>query len=673
MTAKKMTVEGFLEEFLQRHEQMKDRPFCWVLGSGASVQSGILTGGALVKRWLEDIHRQDDFSKQPIEKWATAENLDIPGFEYHKAASFYPYIYQRRFRHFKEHGYAFLEKAMEHAEPSFGYSVLAQIMAVTEHSVAVTTNFDNLVADALSIYTRTFPLVCGHESLTGYIRPNPRRPLVAKIHRDLLLQPFSNPDEIANLSEEWKAALKRIFSRFAPIVIGYGGNDGSLMGYLKEAEAIDGGIFWCHLDGETVDQAIHEVVERHRGRLVPIAGFDELMIQLQEKLKLPSALPELERAHKKRSAEYQKSFEYLNAKLSKKADTEEAEEARKPVREAAKAAAERFGAEESWWAWNLKAQSESDPEKKEEIYRAGLRQFTQSAELTGNFADFMTDVRKNHDEAEKLYRKALELDPNNAVNTGNFANFMTQVRKNYDEADRLYRRALELDPNHAGNTGNFANFMTHVRKNYDEAERLYRRALELDPNHAIIMGNFAIFMTDVRKNHEEAEKLYRRALELDPNNALNTGNFANFMTHVRKNYDDAERLYRRALGLDPDEANGAGNYTGFLVARGRLEEAAEMAKRARGVNKGETNQLAAEIALYSAILSRLKGDDAAEPLEELRSLFQKGFERNAWNFDDVLAVAQVRLSLPEYEMFSDLAHRILDDRDIPSSAPSTTF
>ena len=215
--------------------------------------------------------------------------------------------------------------------------------------------------------------------------------------------------------------------------------------------------------------------------------------------------------------------------------------------------------------------------------------------------------------------------------------------------------------------------MTYVRKNHEEAEKLYRRALELDPNHARNTGNFANFMTQFRKNHDEAERLYRKALELDPNRAIVTGNFAVFMLHVRKNYDEAEKLYRRALELDPNYAIGAGNYTGFLVARGRLDEAAEMATRARALNKGQTNQLAAEIALYSAILSRLKGDDAAEPLEELRSLFQKGFERNAWNFDDVLAVAQVRLSLPEYEMFSDLAHRILDDGDIPSSAPSTTF
>jgi hypothetical protein len=58
---------------------------------------------------------------------------------------------------------------MSHAEQSYGYSVLAQIMASHQHKVAVTTNFDNLIADPISIYTDDFPLVCGHESLTGFL------------------------------------------------------------------------------------------------------------------------------------------------------------------------------------------------------------------------------------------------------------------------------------------------------------------------------------------------------------------------------------------------------------------------------------------------------------------------------------------------------------------------
>lgn len=372
MPAQKITIEGFLDEFVQRHEQMTDRPFCWVLGSGASFQSGIPTGGALATQWLKEIHKMEDFQQLPIEDWATAKNLGIPGFEFARVANFYPWIYQRRFRDYKEQGYAFLEKVMDHAEPSFGYSVVAQIMANTHHKVAITTNFDNLVADALSIYTRIFPLVCGHESLTGYIRANLRRPLVAKIHRDLLLAPMSNPEEIAQLPIEWTAALEKIFERFTSIVIGYGGNDGSLMGFFKTLDPIEGGIFWCFRDGSTIDPKIHEVVERHRGRLVPIAGFDEVMLQLQERLQLPFLLPQLQSLNEKRVADYQIQFAALAAALRKPAESPVAEEARKPARKAAEAAVERL-AKEKWWAWQLKADAEPDPTKKEAIFRIASR------------------------------------------------------------------------------------------------------------------------------------------------------------------------------------------------------------------------------------------------------------------------------------------------------------
>ena len=205
----------------------------------------------------------EDLKSLPIEDWATHENLGIPDFDYSRAESFYPWIYQRRFRDYKEQGYAFLEAVMDNREPSFGYSVLAQVMAETEHKVAITTNFDNLLADALSIYTRVFPLVCGHESLTGYIRPNLRRPLVAKIHRDLLLAPLSNPDEVALLPGEWATALTKILQRFTPIVIGYGGNDGSLMGFLNNLAPIER---WCLL---VLSRWQHDRAEDSRGRRTP--------------------------------------------------------------------------------------------------------------------------------------------------------------------------------------------------------------------------------------------------------------------------------------------------------------------------------------------------------------------------------------------------------------------
>jgi hypothetical protein len=148
--------------------------------------------------------------------------------------------------------YAFLENAMADKEPSYGYSVLAQILAHTRHQVVITTNFDNLVGDALSIYTRTFPFICGHESLTSFVRPDLRHPLIAKIHRDLLLEPINTSEGTAALSPRWIKALSEIFTFYTPIVLGYGGNDGSLMDFLSSLKRpVTGGLFWCHrIDSE---------------------------------------------------------------------------------------------------------------------------------------------------------------------------------------------------------------------------------------------------------------------------------------------------------------------------------------------------------------------------------------------------------------------------------------
>ena len=459
MAAKTITVQGFLSEFVRQDKNMPDRPFCWILGSGASVQSGIPTGGKLALDWLKELHELEDFQKQPLEKWATEKNLGIKGFSFENAASFYPWIYQRRFHDDPDAGYAFLEKAMDAAEPSYGYSVLAQIMAGTTHKAAITTNFDNLIADALSIYTDAFPLVCGHESLTGYIRAKLRRPLVAKIHRDLLLHPMSDPGEIEKLSDGWDGALKRVLDNSTPIVIGYGGNDGSLMGFLKTIDALSGGIYWCYRAGDEPTKEILEVVEKHRGRLVPIAGFDELMLMLWEKLQLESPIKLATAAHEKRVREFQNQFEALNKKIKEPAENKVAEAARAPVREAAAAAVERLTKEKAWWAWQLKADAEPDQVKAEAIYREGLKDFPESAGLTGNFANFMSDVRKDYDEAERLYRKALELDPKNATHISNYAELIEKARKNFSEANRLYRLALELDPKDENIKKEYARFL----------------------------------------------------------------------------------------------------------------------------------------------------------------------------------------------------------------------
>lgn len=53
----------------------------------------------------------------------------------------------------------------------------------------------------------------------------------------------------------------------------------------------------------------------------------------------------------------------------------------------------------------------------------------------------------------------MEVDPNHANILGNYAVFLRNVRGDDVGAEEHYRRALEADPNHANNLGNYAGLM----------------------------------------------------------------------------------------------------------------------------------------------------------------------------------------------------------------------
>jgi hypothetical protein len=327
------TATGLLDYF-QEVDATADRRFAFILGAGASVQSGIPTAGRLVANWLQELHAREDHERRPLAQWASAERLRIADFDYARAVEWYPQVFARRFEHRPDEGYAYLERILHGKDPSFGYSVLAQILAGTRHRAIITTNFDNLVADALAIYTNQLPFVCGHESLAAFVRPNPRRPLVVKIHRDLLLAPKNRSEELVALPEPLAAVLRALLAGFTPIVLGYGGNDGSLMNFLRDTPLgdIPGGIYWCYWKGGGPPcPAALEVVERHRGAIVPIDGFDELMAMLGHRLNFPRMDQLLEQRARERVQRYRSSFEAFQQRLQLATDAPpEAEAAAAP-------------------------------------------------------------------------------------------------------------------------------------------------------------------------------------------------------------------------------------------------------------------------------------------------------------------------------------------------------
>ncbi len=254
------------------HKNTENRKFCFIIGAGASHKSGIPTGGELATKWFTEIKERLDVSD--LKRWMKEQKID----EKELAAS-YGSIYRKRFENDKTSGYEFLVQAMKSAKPSFGHIVLAQILSRTSGQCVLTTNFDSLIESSVYQFTNKTPLVCGHESLSGYARPSLTHPLIIKIHRDLLLAPKSDPDEISKLDPGWKEPLDHIFSTHIPIIIGYGGNDGSLMSYF-ESMPKPSNFFWLGLKEKSVSKRIKKVIEKYEGSFVKISGFDELMHDL---------------------------------------------------------------------------------------------------------------------------------------------------------------------------------------------------------------------------------------------------------------------------------------------------------------------------------------------------------------------------------------------------------
>ena len=568
--------------------ESKGTKFCFLIGAGASMSSGIPSGADLARKWIREI--EEDCGKDDFAKWKNKV-----GISEDNVGEFYPQIYEKRFGHIPESGYDCIRHYMEGKEPSLGYLILANIMVREKHNVVITTNFDNLLEDAIRTYTKEKPFIAGHEALADYVPKRSDRPIILKLHRDLFLQPFSDQLNTDILQAAWESILGKFLSDYHLIVLGYGGNDGSLMNYLLKLKNRKP-IYWCVRNADkATSKSLWNTLSpkakrllKNDGYLVPIDDFDRFMYDCYaalgykflegiEKIEKPKSIHEILKPNYAR-------IESIQTQLRQLSQTEE------------ELSKESFQSIKSFlpdsWMWILKANQEKDIEKKDKIYREGIERYPQDADLLGDYADFLCDICHDYDRAEAYYKRALEADPNHANTLGNYALFLKDVRHDYDQAEAYYKRALAADPNHANNLGNYANFLYNIRCDYDQAETYYKKALEADPNHANTLGNYALFLKNIRHDYDQAEAYYKRALEADPKNANALGNYASFLHTIRHAYDQAEAYYKRALEANPKDANALGNYALFLhTIRHAYDQAEVYYKRALEADPNHANTL----------------------------------------------------------------------------------
>ena len=529
--------------------------YCFILGSGASVESGIPMGGTLEYRWMNCLMGEESDRETPAkdrgETLECAENLsDELQYDFNEVveewkkarkagrntlpSEYYFDIYKLRFYGDELNGDRYLENIMESAEPSFGYHTLAQLLTDEyNNNLVITTNFDSLAEDALFLYTGKKPLIINHEFEAGFIRDQSiRRPIIAKLHRGLFFKPFNNPADTTGLSGDWEDILRQIFYRYIPVVIGYGGGDRSFMEFLLREQNLIPKIYWCYVNRYGLpDERIRDLIrKKNEGFFVRTDGFDHIMLTMGGKMffsKISTNATEtyLRKRTEERISRYNEQYQKLS---EAKADSKEL---KSEVKEFSK-------------------NEEKDREERKK--NTSLTEWDYIREGNACFNN------KEYEKALEAYAKALELDPEYVYAYNGRGNAYKALGE-YEKAVSDYDRALELDPEHV-NAYNGRGNAYQALGEYEKAVSDYDRALELDPEYEALGED------------EKAMSDYDRALELDPEYVYAYNGRGNTYKALGE-YEKAVSDYDKALGLDPKYVTGYYNRGLAYQDMGKYEEA----------------------------------------------------------------------------------------------------
>jgi Tfp pilus assembly protein PilF len=509
------------EEFSRRVKMMCEHPdsrFALFLGSGCSVSSGIPAASSLVKSlWLPRLRDLRDPSREDLEKWAQEE---IPDYDPKNPAAAYGAVIEKLFL-LPEERQREIERLCDGKFPGFGYAVLAQLMTLeaARFNVALTTNFDNLVAEALYLFTAVQPVVVPHESLGNYLRPTRTRPLVVKLHGDHHLGPLNTARTTAEVKADVEKRVRAVIRDRGLIFLGYGGNDQGIAQILSAftEEALPLGVYW--VSDEDPQGIIRSWLESRQAIWVQKGDFDECMLLLRNAFALPH--PDSKRFEHV-FAQYTAAYQTLSTRIG---GMEESAPGAGALKEAIAQTDQSFP---DWWAVELEAErlKHTDPTKADAIYAKGLEQYPQSGALLNSYANFLRDYRKDNVRAEDFYQKALAIDPDNVEILQHYAFFLARIRKDYDRAEELYNRALTVDPANSRLVATYASFLAKMRRDPKRAEECYHKALGSANGDPYIQASYAGFLLAQGREEEGLNALTKvlpqSAGDETPNLALET-------------------------------------------------------------------------------------------------------------------------------------------------------
>lgn len=256
--------------------------FALLIGAGASASSGVKTASEMIAGWRRQLYEESK-STNPFEEWLKDQDFHEDDEEY--GILFEKLCDQRSQRR------TYIEECVKDAKPSWGYIYLANIIACNYFNVTFTPNFDDLLNEACCLYADLKPIVCAHDSAVVDIRITSARPKIIKLHGDFLYDSIKNTvRETETLEVNMREKFKQFSREYGLVVIGYGGNDRSIIDILDTMLKSEGyfpnGLYWCIQKEGKISKKLDRLMRRENTYYVEIENFDEFLAELHEKLGL---------------------------------------------------------------------------------------------------------------------------------------------------------------------------------------------------------------------------------------------------------------------------------------------------------------------------------------------------------------------------------------------------
>ena len=262
------------------------------LGSGASAQAGIPTGGTMIWDFKRELYCTENEVSKELFKDLNAEITRNILQKHFDTQGKHPALYSsNEYAHYFElcHPSAiarerYIQSKVNDIAPSIGHLCLGDLF-INKRVVNIwTTNFDELVEAGIKTLTphHSFNV---YSSANKSIAPSNTLSSVIKLHGDYRYDHILNtPAELQSLESSMKTAFADNLKNKGLVVIGYSGSDESIMSILEQGlsnpDFLKYGLIWAVPEGVALSTRLSTLMEdackkNENSAVVEIQSFDE--------------------------------------------------------------------------------------------------------------------------------------------------------------------------------------------------------------------------------------------------------------------------------------------------------------------------------------------------------------------------------------------------------------